>query len=105
MQLGRGSGRIANCGERSLQVVTQPASTHAKLYAMAVAMDGDQVPASSDLARYVRVPLHLFADEEERCASARSVERVQHRRGPERMWAVVERERDPVGVNTPGEPG
>jgi hypothetical protein len=61
---------------------------------MPVAVEGDLVAAADDLARELRPPLHLLADEEERRTRIAPLERVEYGRRPFRMWAVVERQGD-----------
>jgi hypothetical protein len=53
------------------------------------------VPACCSVARDRVVAHQLLADQEERGLDPRRVERVEHRGRPERVGAVVERERGP----------
>ena len=60
---------------------------------MAVAVQPHLVAGGDDLARQRAIARHLLADQEERRRDARAREDLEHRRGAERVGAVIECQR------------
>jgi hypothetical protein len=101
MTAHRDPRRILEDTEAALAVGGNLARGEPELETMAMPVKGDVVAGGEDAGGERGPPGHLFANEEERRLGTVALELLEHRRGPLRVWTVVECERH---AGHPGQP-
>jgi hypothetical protein len=98
----RAAGGLRDRRRSSIQIVTNLAGREPQEVAVAVTVEADLMAGSGDLGRERASSLDLLAGEEEGRPRTGVRERLEHRGGPSRVRAVVEREGDSVQPAQPG---
>src|SRR6185436_2408486 len=94
MQERRAARGVRDRRRGPIEVIPDLSRCEPQEVAVAAAVKGDVMTLGDDLGRERGLPLDLLADQEEGGGCACRREDLEHRRGPCRVWTVVEGERD-----------
>ena len=93
--------RFLDCRLGPIGVVEEPSGRQPQQIPVPMTVQLDPMSGGDDVGDERRAARHLLADEEEGGGCTRLAQDLEHRRGPQRMRAVVEGERHTPGIGLP----